>query len=89
MVTIQIPEALAQQLEAIAQQENRSLDEIATELLEEHLAELADDLNDPDFRAAIRERYREIREEEANLDPKALLARLRKSADFWDEELSK
>jgi plasmid stability protein len=41
MVTIHIPDALASQLKARAQQENRSIDDVAAEILEQHL--LTDD----------------------------------------------
>jgi hypothetical protein len=37
MVTIHIPDTLASQLEARARQENRSIDDVAAEILEQHL----------------------------------------------------
>ena len=39
MVTIHIPDTLATQLEALARQENRSIDDVAAEILEQHLAD--------------------------------------------------
>jgi hypothetical protein len=43
MVTIQISESLAQQPEAIARQENRSVDDVAADILEHHLSDVTTD----------------------------------------------
>lgn len=40
MVTIHIPEQLARQLESIAQQENRSINDVAASILEMHMPEI-------------------------------------------------
>jgi hypothetical protein len=37
MVTITIPDKLARRLESIAQQENRSIDDVAASILEKHM----------------------------------------------------
>lgn len=53
MVTIQISESLAQQLEAIARQENRSVDDVAAEILEHHLSDVTTDAAPPGTLAAL------------------------------------
>ena len=53
MVTIHIPDALATQLEALARQENRSIDDLAAEILEQHLTEAAGDEPPPGTLAAL------------------------------------
>jgi predicted transcriptional regulator len=44
MVAINIPDKLARRLTEIAQQENRSLDEVASSILEEHVAQAVDEV---------------------------------------------